>query len=332
MISTSTGAERVLPSAPFARPEPPPRRPAGARRPPPARRRRRRPPHRPGGRPAGTPPRRHLRRHVGARGAGLAVRPASRRGRTVRHGAGRPRQPCGRRPRRDRRRPATTAFSVPRDVVVSTADGPGRLALSWRGGPQQTVDALCGLGIPADHLVAVDLAGFQDVVDAAGGLDVEVPVPVRDPAAGLLLTRSGRQHVDGATALALVRSRHPEHLAGGTWVPAVVDPDGRADAAGSVLRALIRQVARPGATPGGCSRSPGPRPVRSASTSGRRPPTSSAWRASTWTTSRSCPSATPWAEPWPASRRRTPRGHSPRPDSPADPDSGNGDADRRADA
>jgi LCP family protein required for cell wall assembly len=137
----------------------------------------------------------------------------------------------------------TTALSVPRDVVVDTANGPGRLALSWREGPQQTLDALCGLGIPADHLVAVDLAGFQDVVDAAGGLDVDVPVPVRDPPAGLLLTRSGRQHVDGATALALVRSRHPEHLVDGRWVPAAVDPDGRADAAGSVLRALIRQVA-----------------------------------------------------------------------------------------
>jgi LCP family protein required for cell wall assembly len=136
----------------------------------------------------------------------------------------------------------TSAISVPRDVVVGAADGPGRLALTWRDGPQQTVDALCGLGIPADHLVTVDLAGFQDVVDAAGGLDVDVPAPVRDPAAGLLVTRPGRQHVDGATALALVRSRHPEHLVGGRWTPAAVDPDGRADAAGTVLRALIRQI------------------------------------------------------------------------------------------
>ena len=141
----------------------------------------------------------------------------------------------------------TSAFSVPRDVVVRTElpSGrlrPGRLALTWLRGPQDTVAGLCQLGIPTDHLVAVDLGGFADVVDAAGGLDVDVPAPVRDPAAGLLLPRTGPQHVDGATALALVRSRHPEHLVGDRWTPAPVDPDGRASAAGSVLSALTGAV------------------------------------------------------------------------------------------
>jgi LCP family protein required for cell wall assembly len=132
----------------------------------------------------------------------------------------------------------TRAFSVPRDVVVRTDRRPGRLALTWLQGPEATVGGLCQLGIPTDHLVAVDLAGFAAVVDAAGGLDVDVPDAVRDPAAGLLLQRAGEQHVDGATALALVRSRHPEHLVDGTWAPAAVDPDGRASAAGTVLSAL----------------------------------------------------------------------------------------------
>ena len=132
----------------------------------------------------------------------------------------------------------TRAFSVPRDVVVRADRRRARLALTWLGGPQATVTGLCQLGIPTDHLVAVDLAGFAAVVDAAGGLDVDVPDPVRDPAAGLLLPRAGEQHVDGATALALVRSRHPEHLVDGTWTPVEVDPNGRASAAGTVLSAL----------------------------------------------------------------------------------------------
>ena len=136
----------------------------------------------------------------------------------------------------------TTAFSVPRDLVVLSGRTGERLALTWLDGPSATVDALCGLGIPTDHLVTVDLAGFAAVVDAADGLDVDVPEPVRDQPAGLLLTRSGRQHVDGATALALVRSRHPEHLVDGAWVPAPVDPDGRADTAGAVLAALMDAV------------------------------------------------------------------------------------------
>lgn len=136
----------------------------------------------------------------------------------------------------------STALSVPRDVVVRTDRRPGRLALSWLRGPQATVEALCRLGIPTDHLVTVDLRGFAAVVDAAGGLDVDVPEPVRDQFAGLELAHAGRQRVDGATALALVRSRHPEHLVDATWTPAPVDPDGRATAAGSVLSALMAQV------------------------------------------------------------------------------------------
>jgi LCP family protein required for cell wall assembly len=138
----------------------------------------------------------------------------------------------------------TTVLSVPRDLVVPSGRHLDRLALSWLGGPSATVAALCRLGIPTDHLVTVDLAGFAAVVDAAGGLDVDVPEPVRDRPAGLLLERAGRQHVDGATALALVRSRHPEHRVDGAWVPAPVDPDGRATAAGTVLSALVAQVQR----------------------------------------------------------------------------------------
>jgi LCP family protein required for cell wall assembly len=138
--------------------------------------------------------------------------------------------------------PRTTVVSVPRDVVVPQADGPGRLALTWQDGPQATVDALCALGIAADHLLAIDLAGFAAVVDAAGGLRVDVPAPVRDPLAGLELRSAGPQHVDGATALAMVRSRSPEELVDGAWVPAPVDPDGRAAASGAVLSALTTAV------------------------------------------------------------------------------------------
>lgn len=136
----------------------------------------------------------------------------------------------------------TTALSVPRDLLVQSEGGVNRLALTWLDGPEATVDALCTIGIPTDHLVTVDLAGFAAVVDAAGGLDVDVPEPVRDRSAGLELTRAGRHHVDGETALALIRSRHPEHLVNGQWATAPVDPDGRASSAGTVLSALLTQV------------------------------------------------------------------------------------------
>ncbi|MGY1660439.1 LCP family protein [Geodermatophilus sp. SYSU D00705] len=140
-------------------------------------------------------------------------------------------------------------LSVPRDLVVPGGDRPRRLALTWLQGPQSTVDALCDLGIPTDHLVTVDLAGFAAVVDAVGGLRLDVPQPVRDPAAGLLVPEAGPQHVDGRTALALVRSRHPEHLVDGRWQPAAVDPDGRASAAATVLTALVGAVRGAGLEP-----------------------------------------------------------------------------------
>lgn len=135
-----------------------------------------------------------------------------------------------------------TVLSVPRDLLVFEGRWPTRLALTWRNGPQATVDALCSLGIDADHVVTVDFAGFAEVVDAAGGLTVDVPVAVRDPGAGLDLPRAGVQRVDGQTALALVRSRHPQHLVDGAWTPVPVDPDGRASAAGTVLGALVDSV------------------------------------------------------------------------------------------
>jgi LCP family protein required for cell wall assembly len=136
----------------------------------------------------------------------------------------------------------TSAFSVPRDLVVGPHVHPTRLAVTWADGPRATVDALCTIGVPTDHLVTVDLAGFAATVDAAGGVEVDVAAPIRDPAAGLELTSAGRQRLDGRTALALVRSRHPEHLVDGHWVPTAADPDGRASVAGTVVTALAGAV------------------------------------------------------------------------------------------
>jgi polyisoprenyl-teichoic acid--peptidoglycan teichoic acid transferase len=71
------------------------------------------------------------------------------------------------------------------------------------------------LGLPIDHYALVDLKGFVDVVDALGGVTVEVTKPVRvevdrlgtqgsQPAFEL---QPGRRHLNGYTALAYVRSR-----------------------------------------------------------------------------------------------------------------------------
>jgi polyisoprenyl-teichoic acid--peptidoglycan teichoic acid transferase len=71
-------------------------------------------------------------------------------------------------------------------------------------------------GIDISYYIAVDFQGFLDVVDALGGVTVDVQVPVRDyhyPADDgrgslNLYIPPGIHHFDGPTALAYARARH----------------------------------------------------------------------------------------------------------------------------
>lgn len=72
-------------------------------------------------------------------------------------------------------------------------------------------------GIPIDHLASVDFDGFARLVEVMGGVTVCVDHPTRDARAHLNLETAGCQVVDGETALAWARSRHPEQLIDGRW-------------------------------------------------------------------------------------------------------------------
>jgi LCP family protein required for cell wall assembly len=72
-------------------------------------------------------------------------------------------------------------------------------------------------GVPIDHLARIDFDGFSRLVDVMGGITVCVDHPTRDAKAHLELQRAGCQVVGGETALAWVRSRHPEQLIDGVW-------------------------------------------------------------------------------------------------------------------
>jgi len=106
-----------------------------------------------------------------------------------------------------------TILSFPRDLWV---DVPGRgmdkINAAFEGGVRgggpdlvsRTIEGLTGL--PINHFLYVDLAGFQGVVDALGGVDMCVPYPMQDELTGLDIA-AGCQEFDGATALAFVRTR-----------------------------------------------------------------------------------------------------------------------------
>ncbi|RLP10579.1 LCP family protein [Propionibacterium australiense] len=142
--------------------------------------------------------------------------------------------------------------SVRRDVHYQIGRGlSGRLGLAWQDDPQTLVDQVClTLNIPADHVVAVNLRAFVELVDALGGIDITVQRDMRDERAALEIT-AGPHHVDGRTALAYVRSRQGQVLIDGTWVDDPEGQDGRARRAGEVFGAITARLkARPGSWAG----------------------------------------------------------------------------------
>ncbi|WP_449385927.1 LCP family protein [Cellulomonas soli] len=71
--------------------------------------------------------------------------------------------------------------------------------------PRLTVEQLTGIRI--DGFIVVDFIGFQNVVDAIGGVPLCTREDLQDPDSGLNLP-AGQHVLDGPTALALARARH----------------------------------------------------------------------------------------------------------------------------
>ncbi len=101
-------------------------------------------------------------------------------------------------------------LSLPRDLWL---DPPGdnnatRINGAYNDGPAALVDLIWSeLGIAVHHYADVNLAGLDDVVDAVGSVTMHIPNPGYDDAIGLRIDESGDVTLDGATALAYVRTR-----------------------------------------------------------------------------------------------------------------------------
>ncbi|MUL47649.1 LytR family transcriptional regulator [Mycobacterium sp. CBMA293] len=76
------------------------------------------------------------------------------------------------------------------------------------GGPRCLVKEIQKLsGLSINRFMAVDFAGFSKLVDAVGGVEVCSKTPIEDYELGTVLEHSGRQTIDGHTALQYVRAR-----------------------------------------------------------------------------------------------------------------------------
>ncbi len=72
-------------------------------------------------------------------------------------------------------------------------------------------------GIAIDHFALVNFSGFEQVIDAVGGVELCFNSPTRDLQSELMV-EAGCIQADGETTLAWVRSRRTEELQGEEWV------------------------------------------------------------------------------------------------------------------
>jgi LCP family protein required for cell wall assembly len=121
---------------------------------------------------------------------------------------------------------AVRSVSIPRDLYVEIpgygADkitrafhhgfyGAGE---SWEAGAQMLADTIVtNFGVPVDAVATTTFAGFQQIIDAVGGLEVNNPYEVVDAEnelqePGRWSWPAGPQTLDGASALNFVRTRH----------------------------------------------------------------------------------------------------------------------------
>ena len=110
-------------------------------------------------------------------------------------------------------------LSIPRDTRVAIPkNGYDKINAAYAYGgeklTQRTVEDF--LGIRMDHYVIINTHAFQKIIDAIGGIDIDVEKRMYyedpwDDDGGLVIDlRPGRQHMDGKTAVTYVRYRDEE--------------------------------------------------------------------------------------------------------------------------
>lgn len=114
--------------------------------------------------------------------------------------------------------PAKTVsmLSIPRDTRVEIpGHGTGKInAAGALGGTSLMIETVRDLtGLPVNHYLQLDFFGFKDMVDALGGVWVDVPMRIDDRRAAsefpeARVIEAGRQKLDGKHALTFVRARY----------------------------------------------------------------------------------------------------------------------------
>ncbi|MGE0505274.1 MAG: LCP family protein [Solirubrobacterales bacterium] len=117
-------------------------------------------------------------------------------------------------------------LSIPRDSFAEIpGEAPQKInaAFAFGGAALQIKTVEKFLGIKIDHVAIVDFTGFEDLIDAVGGVEVDVPhklcADISGGAGGgqggiTLHLHKGENTLDGETALAYSRLREPSECPG----------------------------------------------------------------------------------------------------------------------
>ncbi|MCT4794868.1 LCP family protein [Exiguobacterium alkaliphilum] len=131
-----------------------------------------------------------------------------------------------------------TLVSIPRDAYVDivTTDGEFKDKINHAyayGGIDTTIATVEKLfDIPIDYYATINFDGIEDLVDAVGGVEVDVLIPISGRATGNVELEPGVQTLNGKEALAYARMRKD-------------DPEGdvgRAKRQQQVLEAIINEA------------------------------------------------------------------------------------------
>ena len=103
-----------------------------------------------------------------------------------------------------------TLITIPRDIPVDLGEyGENKINAAYAyGGAALAVDTVSEFaGVPISHYAEINFDGFKAMVDALGGVEVNVPIYIDDEDAGGTL-EAGTQVLNGEQALILCRARH----------------------------------------------------------------------------------------------------------------------------
>ena len=144
-------------------------------------------------------------------------------------------------------------LSIPRDTWVEVRTDPtftDRINGAFGEGRDVLVRTIqLDLGIPINHYVEVDFAGFKTMVDAIGGVSLYIPYPVRDTHTGLGIDQAGCVTLDGVQARQWVRSRFLQYKRDGKWVSDESSDYGRMSRQQDFLRRAFAKVIQRGSNP-----------------------------------------------------------------------------------